>query len=64
MAIDIQTGNMGQAQVGLQVLRDFYNPTTGKYFRSPNTAVAPPSGFVPIEQSEKTQADADDPSTV
>ena len=52
MAIDTQT-------VGLEVLRDFYNPTTGKYFRSPNTAVAPPSGFVPIEQSEKTQADAD-----
>ena len=68
MAIDIQTGSMGEAEnvnadirggVGAAVLRDFYNPTTGKYFRSPNTAVRPPSGFVPIEQSEKTQADAD-----
>jgi len=64
MARDIQTGSMGQGGiinegVGLTVLRDFYNPTTGKYFRSPNTAVRPPSGFVPIEQSEKTQADAD-----
>ena len=67
MAIDIQTGSMGQADninagirggIGAQVLRDFYNPTTGKYFRSTNTSVAPPSGFVPIEQSDKTQADA------